>query len=193
MSPVELATTVSIVLAPIALIVGGIRATTEYVLRGRQQRIEKLERYWARFWQSEKSHNWIHLLSYDLPELSDIDSHERLEVLGLLEEISTSLSAGILRRVDVYNFFAWITNSIRRSSYFWDSIEQEPTHWVRYQHLCLMLADEEPHSRRHTRLLHRRLTRKSLFRRVFQLGRFEYPLLTFPNEFRRFEQHKETQ
>jgi len=109
-----------------------IKALREYIINGRQKKIELLNKYRDKF-QNEQFFTEINpLIENDSKDLQKISRLKRYYYLGFFEEISILMNSRVLKAEIIHYFFGYYSILTKKSSNFWFDINRDSFYWKEF-------------------------------------------------------------
>lgn len=109
-----------------------IKVVREYIIQGRQKRMELLEKYRNKFHQEDFLKNINPLIEEDSKMLRNINRIERYYYLGFFEELSTLMNSKIIRAEAIHYYFGYYTICTYESKNFWFDINKNSIYWKEF-------------------------------------------------------------
>lgn len=143
MPPLDLNTTkdFSIVVAGIIALITFITGTLEYRRRGRQERAETFMQMRRRFQESAEFRQILDLVTKNDPSVSQINSQERRNLAGFLEEVGLMVNSGLIRPEVARVMFGVYVDLVKNCPSFWEGLEPESPDWTMFRRLSKLLDE----------------------------------------------------
>lgn len=143
MLQIDLSTTkdVSIIVAGLIALITFVTGTLEYRRRGRQERAETFMQMRRRFQESPEFRLILDLVTKNDPTVAHVNSQERRNLAGFLEEVGLMVNSGLIRPEVARVMFGVYVDLVKNSPSFWEGLEPESPDWTMFRRLSKILDD----------------------------------------------------
>ncbi|AFQ44359.1 hypothetical protein [Desulfosporosinus meridiei] len=124
-----------------------VKVVREYILQGKQKRVELLEKYRKRFHEAEYVKSITPYIEDDDECLMELPRIDKYYYLGFFEEVAVLLNSKVIKKETVHYFFGYYAIKTWESKNFWGDINRESLYWSEFKRFAQSMKEYEQRRR----------------------------------------------